>query len=56
MTMSANNSANNFRDVNACKTDGKDSKGSKNLLPSDKVRSVLVKRTGKDRSRLRHAP
>ncbi len=47
MTMSANDSTNNFRDVNACKTDGKDSKGSKNLLPSDKVRSVLVKRTAK---------
>ncbi len=55
--MSANNSNSNnndninnidnintFRDVNACKTD---TKSSKNSLPSDKVRSVLVKRTAK---------
>lgn len=53
MIMSANNSNNDsninnninpFRDVNACKAD---TKSSKNFLPSDKVRSVLVKRTAK---------
>lgn len=47
----SDNTANTFRDVNACKTDNKDreseGEGSKNLLPSDKVRSILVKRTGK---------
>ncbi len=51
---SANNNINTFRDINACRTGSsdsqdnkdKDSKG-KTLLPSDKFRSVLVKRTGK---------
>lgn len=43
--MNDNNISNNaFKDVNACKIDSRDSK---NLLPSDKVRSTLVKRAGK---------
>lgn len=46
MITNANNT-DAFRDVNACKTDNKNSRDSKSLLPSDKVRSPLVKRASK---------